>query len=166
MYFTYNWGYFGFFVFLLVAKPCIWAQSGSLTPAFDPELERLLPTFTPTSDMPIPGPSVKADVQTKMRAQYLTDSLAEINKKLKYLPGYRIQLYSGTSKEELDAIKERIYRKMPNADVYTTYKQPTYKLKLGDYTDRLEAYRIINKVLKYEFPGAIVVQENIVLKKK
>ncbi len=88
------------------------------------------------------------------------DSIAAKNRKLKYAQGYRVIVYSGNSSEEARQAKEKVYEILPNADIYTVYKQPTFRVKVGDCFDRLEANSLYIK-LKKDFSNALVVPDQI-----
>lgn len=109
--------------------------------------------FNPTSD-------VSDILKTKL------DSVILKNKKFKYAQGYRILVHSGTSSEEVVKIKDQLSTLVPLQPIYSVYKQPTFRIKLGDYADRVEAVSILYQISK-DFPNAIVVQDQImVLKEK
>jgi len=88
------------------------------------------------------------------------DSIAIKNQKFKYAQGYRVIVYSGNSSEEAKQAKEKVYEILPNADIYTVYKQPSFRVKVGDCFDRLEANSLYIK-LKNDFANALVVPDQI-----
>lgn len=104
----------------------------------------------------------KFNVTQKLQAKL--DTIAEKNKATKTTNGYRIQVYLGTNKEESLLSKEKLYKIFPNANVYTSYKQPDYKVKFGDYMDRLEVYYVLMG-LRNDFPNALIIEEQVFLQK-
>jgi hypothetical protein len=109
----------------------------------------------------------QADTDTTLlnqRPRFLLDSINQVNAKLKLMDGFRILLYQGTDKEASLKAKEQAYKLLPNSNIYTAYKQPNYRVKLGDFTDRLEAYRVKEKILSKTFPNAIIIQDNVFIK--
>ena len=46
-----------------------------------------------------------------------------------------------------------------DVSVYLTYNSPNFRVKVGDYTDRVEAYKAYI-ALKEVFPNALLVEEN------
>jgi hypothetical protein len=92
------------------------------------------------------------------------DSLANQNKKIIYTSGYRIQVYNGTNKDGITQIKTKVYTRLPDIDIYTTFIQPNYKVKAGDFMSKVEAYQALGELLK-EFPSALIVPDQINLKK-
>ncbi|SDK62583.1 Sporulation related domain-containing protein [Catalinimonas alkaloidigena] len=90
----------------------------------------------------------------------LMEKASEKNREIRYAQGYRVQVYTGTSREEANKAKERVYYDFPNVDVYLSYNQPTFKLKVGDYTDRLDAQKALVR-LKEHFPTATIVDERV-----
>jgi hypothetical protein len=91
------------------------------------------------------------------------DSLAELKRNAPLIPGFRILLYSGNDREQATKARENAYRVLPRADVYTLYQAPTFKVKLGDYFQKIEAYRELRK-LRYAFPYAVIIQEIVNIK--
>lgn len=101
-----------------------------------------------------------------VRAAVICDSITETNKKIKLAKGYRILVYAGNNKEEANNIKANTYRILPDIDIITEFKQPNYRIKVGDFTSRLEANRILNQKISRSFPNAIVIEDNINIKRR
>ncbi|WMJ72845.1 SPOR domain-containing protein [Cytophagaceae bacterium ABcell3] len=88
------------------------------------------------------------------------DAISEKNKSVKTVKGYRVLIYSGNSSEEAKKVKKTVYDFLPEENVYTTYRQPSFKVRVGDCLDRLEANYLLVQ-LKDEFPNALVVPDQI-----
>jgi len=86
------------------------------------------------------------------------------NKNIRYSTGYRIQVYVGNDRRGVDEAKVFIYQNFPELNTYLTFSQPTYKLKAGDFTSRLDAERYYSSI-KHRYSMAMVVSERIDLKK-
>ncbi len=76
--------------------------------------------------------------------------------------GYTIQVYSGTNRENASKAKAKVYRILPDSRPETKYEQPVYKVRVGEFGDRLEA-QVIYAELQEEFPDAIVIPHRIKL---
>ena len=100
------------------------------------------------------------------------DDTAQINQKLGAInrenksdglaEGYTIQVYSGTSRELATKAKAKVYGILPDARPETKYEQPVYKVRVGEFGDRLEAQLIFAELME-EFPEAIVIPHRIKL---
>lgn len=132
----------------------------------DPDLEKFVITLPSTLSKSESVPKPKAAIRSPdvEKVQVLMDSVKAYNKRVKFIEGYRILVYSGTDKAEADRIKSRLYTLMPKADIYVVFKQPTYRIKLGDFIDRLEAHRLLHHKVIREFPRAIVIQDIVPIK--
>lgn len=75
------------------------------------------------------------------RLDVVMDTIAVKNKAVRYAPGFRIQVYVGNQRQEVDAAKLLIYQNFPELNPYLTYNQPTYRLKVGDFMHRIDAER-------------------------
>ncbi len=74
--------------------------------------------------------------------------------------GFTIQVYSGTSREQASQAKTQVYRILPNSRPETKYEQPIYKVRVGEFGNRLEAQNAYAELLG-EFPDAIVIPARI-----
>ena len=88
------------------------------------------------------------------------DTLAENNREVRFVNGYSIQVYSGSSSSEAYAARDTARLVLPQVRTDVEYKQPIYKVRVGRFTERLEVQRTLLK-LKPKFPSAISVPQRI-----
>ncbi len=87
-----------------------------------------------------PNSQVNAQLEQRLRDQAFT------NEKVKYTQGYRILAYVGLEREKAMAIRREVISRYPEETDYLTFKQPVYRLYIGDYTTKLEAARGMQRV--------------------
>lgn len=87
----------------------------------------------------------------------IMDSIVVHNMDKMYLT-YTIQVYIGRSREEANQIREKVYRVLPEGKPILVYKQPSYKVNVGKYNERVDAYKTLT-ALRATFPGAMLVPE-------
>jgi len=104
-------------------------------------------TVTPSKD-------VTKELNLKM------DTISRKNQSLRYAEGFRIQVYSGPSREEAYKARDKVLDILSDVDVYPLYRSPVFRVTVGDYTDRLEANNTLVR-LKRDFPNAILVPARI-----
>ena len=75
------------------------------------------------------------------RLDLVLDTLATKNRSVRYASGFRIQVYVGTQRQQVDDARAIIAQNFPDLNPYLTYNQPTYKLKVGDFMRRIDAER-------------------------
>lgn len=85
----------------------------------------------------VSGPAEALHVNHRLDS--VLDTIAVQNRSVRYAPGYRVQVYVGNQRQEVESIKLLIYQKFPELSAYLSYSQPTYKLKVGDFMRRLDA---------------------------
>lgn len=68
---------------------------------------------------------------------------------------YKIQLFSGSTLEEANKIRERFKQKHPKHPASIEYQTPNYKVWIGDFRDRLEAERLFIAI-KEDFKSSFV----------
>ena len=86
----------------------------------------------------------------------------ELNNKSKTIPGYRVQIasFSGTSsKANAFDLRDRFSADYPEVQVYIVFDEPNFKVKVGDFRTRLEAYAFLQKIK--EFYKGYVTKDNI-----
>jgi hypothetical protein len=98
------------------------------------------------------------DVTAKVDAAM--DQLAIANKSVRYAQGYRIQIYSGNNRDEANSARNRSYALFPEITPHIVYNQPTFRVKVGDFVDRMDAQRVYAGLLA-DFPNAMVVQDKV-----
>jgi hypothetical protein len=75
--------------------------------------------------------------------------------------GFVILVYSGSDKNESLLTKEKLYQLLPDQNIYAVYKQPTYRIKVGDFKNRWDANKVlVDKIIK-DFPTAILLPEKV-----
>lgn len=77
--------------------------------------------------------------------------------------GFRIQIYGKTGKVAYqEALKEKssFLQLYPDVPVYTIFNPPDFKVQVGNFLYRLDAYLFLEKI-KYSFPYSIIVPANV-----
>ncbi|HEY1056324.1 MAG TPA: SPOR domain-containing protein, partial [Emticicia sp.] len=74
------------------------------------------------------------------------------------------QVYVGNERREVDEAKSYIYQNFPDLNTYLTFSQPTYRLKAGDFTSRMDAERYYNSI-RQRYSMAMIVPERIDIRK-
>ena len=83
--------------------------------------------------------------------------------KVKKIDGYRIQLISlsGTnSKAIVEKMQIDFNNKFPEVEAYVTYFEPNFRLRVGDFRTKLEAYHVY-QMINFSFPGAFIIKDKI-----
>lgn len=78
----------------------------------------------------------------------------------KVVKGYRIQLFASSSKMEALKVKADFLSKHGEISPDVVYQSPNFKVRVGNYRDRLTAYRFL-KLYKEDFPSAFAVPDDI-----
>lgn len=92
------------------------------------------------------------------------DTVANVNKNIKYAQGYRILAYNGSERQTVMNLRKSIIARVPEEKDYLTYQQPNFRLKVGDFFSRIEAQQVLNQ-LSDLIPNAQIVQEQININK-
>lgn len=73
----------------------------------------------------------------------------ELNNRVKTMPGFRVQIasFSGTnSKTSAFSLRDRFITDYPSVQAYIVYDEPNFKVKVGDFRTRLEAYAFLQEI--------------------
>lgn len=84
----------------------------------------------------------------------------EHNKTQNSMDGFRIQLFSGVERNNANALKTKFLKQFPNYPIYLIYQQPYFKLRAGDFRNKLEAQWLFNK-LQQEYGEVLIVPDKI-----
>lgn len=74
--------------------------------------------------------------------------------------GFRVQIYSGSSRNDAYAEQARFQRMFRNIDTYVSYDEPNYRVKVGDFRSRSEAQELMQS-LRNQFNNVFLFQEDI-----
>jgi hypothetical protein len=78
--------------------------------------------------------------------------------------GYRIQIFSGSNRKEAYNVQAKFQSKFPETRTYLSYRDPNFKIKVGDFRSRLEAEKMVEE-MKPAFGGLFIISEKINLPK-
>jgi len=84
-------------------------------------------------------------------------------KKIKKIDGFRIQItsFSGVnSKTSIDKVATQFKQQFPDISHDISYLEPSFRLRVGNYHTKLEAYKALQKIAPL-FPGAFVLKDQI-----
>lgn len=74
--------------------------------------------------------------------------------------GFRVQIYSGSNRNEAYAVQSRFRNQYTDMDSYINYDEPNYRVKVGDFTSRSEANNFM-RILRSQYSHVFVFQEDI-----
>lgn len=94
----------------------------------------------------------------------LMNAYKAFNRKNDIQDGYRLQIAFTNSRDEAYAAKAKLLKAFPNERCYVDYEQPYYKLKLGDYENKLQVAEAMKNVISV-YSGAFIVKDKIRCKK-
>ncbi len=104
----------------------------------------------------------KIQIKSPERIDSLVQAQIEKNKQANSISGYRVQLMQTTDRKKANDAKTTLLEKYPDLDVYITFQAPNYKVRVGNYSKRIDCVTIY-KVLLPDFPQSFVVSDKIEL---
>lgn len=116
----------------------------------------------------LPMLNVYAQNRVKLISDPKLDSLVakniEINKSQQTIDGYRIQLFSGSERNNANALRSKFKTEYPKEEVYLIYQQPYFKLRVGDFRNLIEAQEMYLQLQK-SYEQLLIVPDKINLPK-
>lgn len=76
------------------------------------------------------------------------------------IEGYRIQLIAASSKKNAQSVYDEFSTSFPEVSAYLSYMEPTFRVRVGNFKTRLDAYRFWKRI-QYQFPGAFITKDRI-----
>lgn len=119
-------------VFFVLCGTSVWAQTGRTTVVGD----------------------------TKVNS--MVEKHIELNSRVKTIQGFRVQIasFSGAnSKANAFALRDRFMIDYPDVQAYIVFDEPNFKVKVGDFRTRMEAYAFLQKI-KEVYKGYLI-KDNI-----
>ena len=111
-------------------------------------------------------PALMAGAQVRITGDVAVTQMVEkhvaLNGMVKTIQGYRVQIasFSGiNSKVSAFNLRDRFLLDYPNVQAYIVFDEPNFKVKVGDFRTRLEAYAFLQQI-KETYKGYII-KDNI-----
>ncbi len=93
----------------------------------------------------------------------LLSNYRRYNKEFPKIQGYRIQLFFG-KREKAERLKAQFKEKHPETEAYIDYLAPNFRLRVGNFRTRIDAYRFMQEIGN-EFGRSYIVRTQIELPK-
>lgn len=167
-------------LFLLACAPKVTRPATTVGSGVSEDLSAFRPRYNPATAATTPAPAPKKEspveklpapprgseqpLHITRRLDMVLDTLAQRNRYVKHVRGYRIQLYVGTNRQEADAVKIYVYQNFPELNVYLTYSAPTYRLRAGDFVARLDVERYFD-AMQTQYPNAMIQTDKVEIRK-
>lgn len=117
------------------------------------------------TEKPTSSQSVSKSQTTNWRqSQSATTDTLTISRAQELVPGWRVQICALTDESAARKMQQRaddVFEKYQSFKVYLTYDSPYYKVRIGDFTSRAEADRLLKIANQKGFPDAWVVRTNV-----
>jgi len=106
------------------------------------------------------GSVARLDIHAPKGLNALLEKNRRNNKAEKTFEGYRIQIYAGQNRQKAQKIKSEFYKEFPKAKAYIVYQQPNFKIRVGNFRNKMEAQELYYD-LKTAFPSVLIVPTEI-----
>lgn len=148
-----------------VGKTSVYSEDLSKVRPHYSYVEQKLEKRSVSGSEPAPSKSTTSgnSIDVTRKLDTLLDTLAEQNKAIKYINGYRIQIYVGNIRSEADAAKSYVYTSFEELMPYVTYAQPTYRVKTGDFMYRSDAESYLEQI-RQQYPTAVILPDRVEIK--
>ncbi len=77
------------------------------------------------------------------------------------IPGFRVQVLLTQDIDEANSIKDSVENGLSGEWVYLTYDSPYYKVRVGNFPNRLAATIILKKLVTEGYKDAWIVPDNV-----
>ena len=156
----------GLMIHLLMG--CV-AQQKSDTPYYENLADvrpRVVAPADTTLSASVAPKEIKSVAYTKTvneKVDAVLDSIDRFNLMRRSVDGYTIQIYSGQNREDAMNAKKKMTTDLPDLTANLQYQQPKFRVTVGRYYSKLEAYQDLTK-LRESFPSAILIPEKIAIR--
>ena len=88
------------------------------------------------------------DDENNSRIDSLVSKQIQINSLKKGVDGFRVQIHhnQSQSREESQKVRARFSQDFPHLKTYLKFKSPYYKIQVGDFITRIEAYKVQKEI--------------------
>ena len=107
---------------------------------------------------------VSNSLNVRAKLDTLLEKIRDEQKTMKMTRGYMIIAYSGLDRDKANEVFDYLESNIED-EVRLIYEQPNYKVKVGGYLTKLDAYSMCVSIRKM-YPLAIIINDNIVINLK
>lgn len=155
---------------LIVVSSCKSASTVSYAPPFSMDLSVYRPVVAEPKPQNTPvannsnvnistNVNISGSIQPKLNA--LRQAMAATNKNIKFSQGFRVVVYSGNNREEANKVISEV-RKLTTETPELVYEQPNFRVKLGNFFTRADAFALYTQI-KSNYPNAVIVNDRITI---
>ncbi|MEI6347605.1 MAG: SPOR domain-containing protein [Bacteroidota bacterium] len=102
-------------------------------------------------------------VQQDSKTTELINEHKKANAKIGAIQGFRIQIFfdsGNNSKTNAEQVKSKFLAQHPEVVAYLTFKEPNFRVRVGDFRTRNEARGFLKKIIN-EYQNAFVIKDEI-----
>ena len=103
-------------------------------------------------------------IQVRYDKEPIIDSISNAYEKawksVKYTEGYRIQLVAVSTKNGAQKVYNEFKGSYPDVSAYLSYTEPTFRVRVGNFKSRIDAYRFL-MCIQGQFPGAFITRDKV-----
>jgi hypothetical protein len=105
----------------------------------------------------------KVIIKQDTELQDFVNKYIEYRRKDNKVPGYRIRIFSDSgqpARQRANSERSKFVDKYPDINTYLDYEQPNFKVYVGDFRNRNDAFRVFMQIKK-DFSRAFIVPMKI-----
>ena len=105
----------------------------------------------------------QAEIIQDKKVDLLVDKYIFLNRHQFTLSGWRIQIFfdaGANSKRKATEVLKQFNENYPESQAYLSFKEPYYRVRVGDFRSRLEAEGFLKKI-KPQYPNAFATSDLI-----
>lgn len=77
--------------------------------------------------------------------------------------GYRVQIYNGPNRAAAMRLKEEMEIAYPNMRVYLVYRQPNFRVRMGDFRSQRDAEQLLPEFRQLGYKTSFVVPDEVLI---
>lgn len=105
----------------------------------------------------------QAEIIQDKKVDALVDKYIYLNRHQMTLSGWRIQIFfdsGANSKRKASEVLRQFNERYPESQAYLSFKEPYYRVRVGDFRTRLEAEGFLRKI-QAQYPNAFATSDFI-----
>lgn len=149
-------------------------QTGTGQGDYFEDLSEYRPTY-PSADTTIEAIAIDSSLISIIPSYHINDtlnavldSISVLSQEIKYIDGYTVQIYSGSSRESANIASGKAYTILESQASKlrpkVSYNAPNFKVQVGRFYKTLDAHTVHVRLLR-DFPNAIIVLKKFRIKR-
>ncbi len=155
--------YFLLYIFIILIVGCKTSKEIEKKEESDQALKNFITKYESTFDPSVYHEDVKLILEEERREKEFMEAAKVFTvAPQESIPGFRVQVLFTPEIDQANHTRDELLNLLPDEWCYIVYDAPYYKVRVGDFIERVEANQMVKKLISLGYKDAWIVPDKII----